>query len=920
MNPPKVERQAGQRLPAQAAPARLPLAQAELSTRVEVGVEAGFETRFEAWFEHRGWAPFAFQREVWREILAGHSGMLHATTGAGKTYAVWLGALAAFASPTREANATSVTSPETTAARASAKAASAAPLTVLWITPMRALATDTVRALEAATQALEVDWSIGLRTGDTSSAERARQQRRLPSALVTTPESLTLLLSRPDAKHQLASVRLVVVDEWHELIGNKRGVQTQLALARLARWAGSAHSARSNTPLQVWGLSATLGNLDAAQHVLLAPIVTPHVMVRGHEPKVLQIDALIPESIERFPWGGHLGLRQIEPVAAELDAASTSLVFTNTRSQAEIWYRSLLAARPEWAGIIALHHGSLDRSVREWVELGLKEGRLKVVVCTSSLDLGVDFLPVDRVFQIGSPKGVARLLQRAGRSGHAPGRASRITIVPTHALELVEAAAARCAVLARQIEARVAPREPYDVLIQHLVTIALGGGFKPDELYDEIRSTDAYRELSRATFDWAIAFAERGGRSLGAYPDYQRIAADAQGIYRVPRDDLARRHRMNVGTITASASMHVEFVSGGRIGTIEETFISRLRKGDVFTFSGRQLELVRVKDMTAYVKRASAGRGLVPAWQGGRMPLSSELAHATLALLARAAHGDFSEPEMHAVRPLLEIQARWSALPEPELLLVETLASREGHHLFCYPFAGRMAHVGIGSLLAWRAARNAPGTFSISMNDYGFELLSADPIEWGALIEQDLFASDNLAEDLLASLNSSELAKRRFRDIAQISGLVFQGHPGSHKSTRQIQASSSLFYQVFRDHDSENLLLAQAETEVMLQELEVGRIAAALAEMQRSRVALHVLERPSPFAFPLIIERLRERISTAKLSDRVARMLAELERAADLQSRPTKRPKARQTARPTTRQTDRKIAQPTARKTKGARQ
>ncbi|MDR5833067.1 ligase-associated DNA damage response DEXH box helicase [Caballeronia sp. LZ034LL] len=855
-------------------PRRIPrtrAAQAKLDAAAELFVPAPFavdekeaaqpfEARLARWFETRGWQPFPFQREAWREIARGASGLLHATTGAGKTWAVWLGALAAFAdkAPKPQHNAQHNLLP--------------APLTVLWITPMRALAADSARALQTAVTVLAVPWSVGLRTGDTTSTERARQNRRMPSALVTTPESLTLMLTRANAQEELRHLRMIVVDEWHELLGNKRGTQTQLAIARLAHW---------RPDLQIWGLSATLGNLALAHDALLHPVRTPRVVVQGAQPKTLVVDTLIPDTIERFPWGGHLGVRQVGPVAAEIDQAQSSLVFTNTRSQAEIWYRALLELRPEWAGLLALHHGSLDKEVRDWVELGLKNGQLKAVVCTSSLDLGVDFLPVDRVFQIGSPKGVARLMQRAGRSGHAPGRVSRVTIVPTHALELVEAAAARWAIGEKRIEGRDMPLKPLDVLVQHLVTVAIGGGFTAAEMFDEVRRAYAYRDLTQAEFDWALAFVERGGTSLGAYPDFHRVAQGDDGVYRVPREDLVRRHRNNVGTIVANATINVAYMTGGRIGAMEESFISRLKPGDVFTFGGRSLELVRVRDMTAYVKRATSSRGAMPQWAGSKMPLSSELAEAALVMLARASDGIYDEPEMRAVEPLLDLQAKWSALPGPGVLVVECVRSREGHHFFCYPFAGRMAHIGLGSLIGWRVARDQPSTFSISMNDYGFELLSARPFDWETLIADGLFSPDNLEHDILASLNASELSSRRFREIARVSGLIYQGHPGQQKSARQLQASSGLFYEVFRKHDSGNLLLAQADQEVMLQELELGRIRAALQRMSESRLALTHPKKPTPFAFPLIIARLREKVSTEKLSDRVERMLADLEKAAD---------------------------------------
>jgi ATP-dependent helicase Lhr and Lhr-like helicase len=824
----------------------------------EAAARRPFADRLDDWFDARRWRPFDFQHDVWRAISRGASGLLHATTGAGKTWAVWFGALAVF-------------SADRPSARKRAASTQAEPLTVLWITPMRALAADTARALQSSATELAVPWSVGLRTGDTSSTERARQNRRMPSALVTTPESLTLILTRPDARDVLSHVRLVIVDEWHELLGNKRGTQTQLALARLAHW---------RPTLQVWGLSATLGNLSFASDVLLASVKTERVSVHGVLPKALIVDTVIPDTIERFPWGGHMGMRQVGAVADAIGEAQTSLVFTNTRSQCEVWYQALLEARPEWAGSIALHHGSLDQAVRDWVERGLKNGLLKVVVCTSSLDLGVDFLPVERVFQIGSPKGVARLMQRAGRSGHAPGRASRVTIVPTHALELVEAAAAREAVGRRQIEGRDTPDKPFDVLVQHLVTVAIGGGFDTRELYGEIRSAYAYRHLTQAEFDWALGFVEGGGTALHAYPDYHRVVRDSDGLYRVPREDLVRRHRNNIGTIVANGTLNVAYLSGGRIGAIEESFISRLKSGDIFTFGGRALELIRVQDMTAWVRRAASSRGAMPQWAGSRMPLSSELADATLTMLARAADGIYDEPEMRAVRPLLELQQKWSALPAPGVLVVELLKSREGHHFFCYPFAGRTAHIGLGALFAWRLAREEPGTFSISMNDYGFELLSAQPFDWAAQLASGLLSPTQLDHDILASLNSSELSMRRFREIARVSGLVFQGHPGQQKSTRQLQASSGLFYEIFRQHDSDNLLLNQADAEVLLQELDAQRIRIALERMSASRVIVTRPRKPTPFAFPLIVGRLREKVSTEKLADRVERMLAELEKAA----------------------------------------
>ncbi len=821
----------------------------------------------EAWFAAQGWQPHDFQRRVWAAMARGDSGLLHATTGSGKTLAVWIGALQ--------------------------RRQHRRGLQVLWITPMRALAADTTRSLQRPLEALAPGAGVGQRTGDTGTAERARQERAWPMALVTTPESLTLMLTRESAAAELGGVHTVIVDEWHELIGNKRGVQVQLALARLKRW---------NPGLVAWGLSATLGNLDEAMHTLVGH--AGGTLVQGRLDKTLVIDTLLPADPGRFSWGGHLGAQMQQPVVQEIERSGTTLVFTNVRSQAEIWYQLLLQQRPDWAGVVALHHGSLDKSVREWVELGLKEGRLKAVVATSSLDLGVDFLPVERVLQIGSAKGVARLLQRAGRSGHAPGRASRVTLVPTNTLELVEAAAVRRAALAGRVESRHTPAKPLDVLVQHLVSMALGGdiadgrpcsGFDADELFAEVRGAPAYATLTRDEFDWAMAFCERGGDSLTAYPEYHRIAR-VDGRWRVPDRGIARRHRLQVGTIVADASMKVAWLSGGTLGTIEEGFIARLNPGDHFVFAGRVLEYVRTQDLTAYVRKASKPKGVVPAWAGSKMPLSSELADAVQDLLDRVAGGvprraapapvaplslqpDLFDPELQAALPMLQTQARLSRIPVRGRLLVESLHTREGHHLFLYPFAGRHVHIGLAQLLAWRLSREAPNTFSLSVNDLGLEILGARPIEAAALEPSRLFGTRSLLSDVLASLNSGELAQRRFREIARIAGLVFGGYPGAPKSLRQLQASSSLFYEVFRKYDAGNRLLAQAESEVLAQELDIVRLGSTLktlAGLELERVDLRV---PSPFCLPLMVERLREQLSTEKLKDRLERMLAEAEAA-----------------------------------------
>jgi ATP-dependent Lhr-like helicase len=856
----------------------------------------------EDWFAAQGWQPFAFQRQVWAHMREGRSGLLHATTGAGKTLAAWFGALAV--------------------CRAEPAPAGCNGPQVLWITPMRALAADTTRALQVAADGIGMGWTVEQRTGDTASATKARQRKTWPPALVTTPESLSLMLAMADSAAVLGAVQVLIVDEWHELLGNKRGTQLLLALARLRRL---------SPRLRVWGLSATLGNLEEACAALTwegmpagaagvgdpaapgtrASALSHGIIVRGAVPKALTVDSLIPQTMERFPWGGHLGLRLLPEVVAELEGSVSSLVFTNTRSQAELWYQALLEARPDWAGLIALHHGSLDPSVRQWVEAGLKAGQLKAVVCTSSLDLGVDFLPVERVLQIGSPKGVARLLQRAGRSGHAPGRPSRITVVPSQALELLEAAAARRAAAAGRIERREPPPWPLDVLVQHLLTLAVGPGFEPHALYEEVKTAWTYRDLDRESFDWCLGFTVHGGTSLAAYPEHHRIVRDEAGICRVANAAVARRHRMSIGTIVSDAAMSVQWLNGGRIGSVEESFIASLREGDCFIFSGRVLQLVRVRDLTAFVTKAPGQQGAVPVWQGGKMPLSSELADTALSLLDEAdalldrpdpgrEHASpvaapvasrlaqHPDPELRALTPLLALQAEVSALPCTARSVFEMIETDEGHHLFCYPLAGRMVHIGLGALLAWRAARHQTGTFSLSMNDYGFELLSRKPFDWPRLLEpagpgswaQGLLSLDNLVPDIQQALNATELSLRRFREIARVAGLVFTGYPGAGRSARQVQASAKLFFDVFRRHDPGNLLLAQAEAETLAQELDVERLQRCLARMGTSgSLTFTRPQRLTPFAFPLMVERLRERVTTEQLHQRVLRLLAEMEAA-----------------------------------------
>ncbi|WNM63532.1 ligase-associated DNA damage response DEXH box helicase [Candidatus Nitrospira neomarina] len=802
--------------------------------------------RINAYFTAKGWTRFRFQREAWRAYREGRSGLIYSPTGSGKTLAAWLG-------PVRRAL-------ETPAENKG--------LQVLWITPLRALANDLVTNLRDSVEALDLPWRVEIRTGDTGSSVRSRQRQKPPDALITTPESLSLLLSYAEGEQLFSRLHTVIVDEWHELIGTKRGVQLELCLARLRRW---------RPDLQTWGLSATLGNVDEAMQALLGP-QGKGILIRDSQPKTTHIEAVLPVSAGKFPWSGHLGLQLLPQVVELLENRKTTLLFTNTRAQAEQWAEALVKARPDWQPVIDLHHGSIDQSLRLRIEQNLRAGALRCVVCTSSLDLGVDFSPVDQVIQVGSPKGVARLLQRAGRSGHQPGAESRVMCVPTHAFELVEIAAARHAAEAGLLESRPPLRLCLDVLAQHLITIGLGSGFEAKAMREEIESTMAFAGLQDAQWQWVLDFITRGGQTLQGYPQFHKVI-ERDGVYRVEDRRLAAHHRMSIGTITSNTAMRVQWLRGGILGHVEEDFIAKLRKHDHFLFAGRLVKLVMVQDMTAYVQQAKNGARTVPRWQGGRMPLSSELADSVLALLGRSRSEDVPDPEMQAVRDLLTLQHRWSRIPDPSILLCEMVRGREGVSLFCYPFGGRLVHEGLATLLAYRLTRLRPMTFKLSVNDYGFELLSKEDPDLDEPLLSNMMTTQNLLEDLHGCVNTTELARRQFRDIARIAGLVFQGFPGKNKTTKQIQASSSLIYDVFTAYDPHNLLLDQAWREVLENQLQSTRLTTILTRIGTQTLVLTHPKRLTPLAFPLWAERIQSQtISSETWRERVLNMIATLEK------------------------------------------
>jgi ATP-dependent Lhr-like helicase len=796
------------------------------------------------WFAKQGWQPLPFQLETWQAYLAGRSGMIQVPTGSGKTYAAVMGAIADLLQ------------------------APARGLQLLYITPLRALSRDIEQSIQR--PILEMGWNLRVesRTGDTTSARKTRQLKNMPDILITTPESLAVMLAYPGARDLFQSLRGVILDEWHELMSSKRGTQTELSLSHL----------RGICPrLQTWAVSATLGNAQEAAQVAVGRGVEPVVITTNLKRKTV-IKSILPESVDSFPWAGHLGLHMLEKLVSALDIEKSTLIFTNTRFQSERWFQALTFAMPEQVDRIALHHSSIDVKEREAIEAGLKSGAIKWVVCTSSLDLGVDFQPVERVVQIGSAKNLARLLQRAGRSAHVPQGTSEVLFLPTHALELLEISGVRKGLAAGDVEVRRPLNKPYDVLIQHLVTLACGDGFRAEETLNHLRTTVAYGNLTDAEFAWILEFITQGGQCLSSYPRYRKVVAD-NGLYRISDAQIARMHRMGIGTITSNQTVQIRYLkSQSKIGTVEESFISRLKKGDVFFFAGKPLEFFMLKDMVAYVKAAHKKSTVTPTWAGGNLAISDSLSrHLRRELEASRAASGLNQ-ELSCVLPILSAQARISHLPATSELLIEVCKTREGQHLYVFPFEGRFVHEGLGFLWGYRFASQKNATFTISVNDYGFEILAPKDYPFKDLFSERFFERDRLDEDLKASLNLSELTSRKFRGIAQIAGLVFKGYPSAKKTANQLQVSASLIYEVFSKYEPDNLLLKQAETEALDEQLEVHRLARTLDRIQQLTLVWKETRRPSPFAFPLLVERLNSRMSNESLLERIERMKQQWEK------------------------------------------
>jgi ATP-dependent Lhr-like helicase len=807
----------------------------------------------EDWYHKKGWQSFEFQEQTWEAYLNGKSGLLNAPTGSGKTYALWLACVL---------NAINNPKSKDTGVK------------ILWVTPLKALAKDIQRAMQEASDQLGLEWTVGLRTGDTTTSERQKQKKKAPEALVITPESIHVLLSQSDYPNYFKDLEAVIIDEWHELLGTKRAVALELAISRFKRI--------TVNPIRIWAISATIGNLPQAKRVALGEdLYKEGEIIKAKIEKNIVVESVLPDVVEKFPWSGHLGTHLLPKIIPIIESSKTTLLFTNTRSQTEIWYQSILNYAPQLAGLIAMHHGSMNNDIRGWVEDALHAGSLKLVVCTSSLDLGVDFRPVDTIIQIGGPKGVSRFFQRAGRSGHQPGATSKIFFVPTHSLELVEGAALRDAIANENFESRKPLEKSLDVLVQYLVTLAVSGGFRPLQILEEIRTTFSYRLITADEWNWCLDFITTGGSTLGEYDEFARVYND-DGVYKIINKRAATRHKLSIGTIVSDPSLKIRFLTGGYIGTVEESFIARLKAGDSFWFAGRNLEFVRIKEMTVLVRKSTKKSGITPQWMGSRLPLSSMLAAKIRDKFQDAVDGKYQDIEMVTIKPILDLQAKWSHIPNKETLLIEKTKTRFGSHVFIYPFEGMFVHEVIAGVIALRVSRIRPISFSISMNDYGFELLSDQDIPIEEALELDLFSEESLMPDILQSINMTEMAKRNFRDIATISGLIFNGYPGKNIQARHLQASSGIIFKVFEEYDKNNLLVKQSMEEVMTMQLEYSRLFEAIRRINQQKVTLVHTKKPTPFAFPIMVDMFRrQKLTSEQLADRIRKMQEQLEKAAE---------------------------------------
>ncbi len=809
-------------------------------------------------FYENHWKPLPFQLKSWEAYLNGENGVIQVPTGCGKTYAALMGPLSKLKECRKKFG-----------------------LYILFITPLKALSRDLKNSINTAAIYFDGEITVGIRNGDTSQYEKKKQILNPPNILITTPESLSLLLSNKESKNLFKNLFSIIVDEWHELMGSKRGNQCELSLSWL----------RGNRKdLQIWAMSATIGNIEEAGRAIIGVKAKAPTIISTNIQKEIEITSVLPEDETTFPWGGHLGLRNYSSLLKILDKNKSTLLFTNTRNQSERWYQCLKFCLPEMEEKIALHHGSLDKDERKVVEDGVKNGLIKWVVCTSSLDLGIDFQPVDQIVQIGSAKNLARLIQRAGRSSHRPGGKSNIIFMPTNSLELFEISAMRRIIKSGVSEKINLPELSFDVLLQHLVSLACGPGFNSIIEKERIKDCWSYRNLNDKDWDWCIEFLEYGGKCLKAYPKYKKIEREKSKDdknkfnYFVKDKSLIRMHKFNIGTITSDKFINVKYSRGKSLGNLEENFASKLKAGDIFYFAGRMLQFVKMRDMTLYVKNSSKKSSLIPAWVGGQMAISDLLSDSLrkeIDICTELDHrGDHLNKELNSLLPILKKQKAVSNIPKRNQLLIEIYKTKDLTNLFVFTLDGKFVNEGIAFLWASRLAKKKKSTFSITANDFGFSLTASEDYDFKIIKEEFfyLIENKNLEDDLENAINFSELTKRRFKNIAQISGLVNHNNPTKTKSSSQLQISSSLFYDVFAKYEEDHLLIKQAHAEVKEYQLENKRITNSLKRLSNLKMILNETETPSPFAFPLLVERLKNTLSNESIEKRVEKLIKKYNR------------------------------------------
>jgi len=760
---------------------------------------------------------------------AGESVLLIAPTGGGKTLAGFLPSLVELAADPRPG------------------------LHTLYVSPLKALTTDIARNLTPLVQDLQLPVAIETRTGDTPANRRARQRESPPHILLTTPESLAVLLSLPDPPAMFGGLATLVMDEVHALAGTKRGDQLALCVARLGTLAPK---------LRRVGLSATVAHPDAIQAYVGA---VRRIDVSDGVPPDLSI--MLPEG--ELSWAGHMGAEAAPQVMARIRAAGMTIVFVNTRAQAELIFQALWRLNDPTLPI-ALHHGSLDVAQRRRVEAAMAEGRLRAVVATSSLDLGIDWGGVDQVIQLGAPKGISRLLQRVGRANHRMEEASRAALVPANRFELLECEAALSGVAARELDGDPPRPGGLDVLAQHLLGMACSAPFSPDAMFAEIRSAAPYVQLPRKDFDAVLDFVENGGYALAAYDRYRKLFRDSEGRVHVRSERIARQHRMNIGTIVDAPQMKVRLVgkkrSGPVLGEVEENFINLLRPGDTFMFAGRLLRFLRVHETVAEVAEGGSGEPMVPAYEGGRLPLTTNLADRVRGLLQEPA-GWSALPQ--DVRRWLRLQRARSRLPGRNDLLVETFPRGDRWYLIAYCFEGRNAHQTLGMLLTKRMERAGFAPLGFVATDYVLGIWSAGrPFDIARLFDEDI-----LGEDLESWMAESSLLRRSFRNVAVIAGLIERHHPGAEKTRRQVTVNSDLIYDVLRKHQPDHILLRATWADAASGLIDLGRVAGMLRRV-KGRVVHMVLSRVSPLAVPVLLEIGRESVRSDSDEDA---LLAEAE-------------------------------------------